>query len=513
MLFYLAVDCFDWGMKAIIVLVLSLCLTMLFGGRSFAASCVDIEFVFARGSGAAYQQSDEWQAFRRVMTKMADRISMTSYRFVDVDYPAVAVSSPGVAVGAYISAGKYYQFGRSVSAGVSWLQNYYNRTMSACPITRWVLAGYSQGAMVVANAVRGFRPDRVIYVGLIGDPQTYLPEGRGLLPDACLGRNYSGYRVYVPTCRTYKGSLGARNPYQYGDLVGKYGLWCARDDYICGSSSSLLKNAGHTQYISLGSYAQLSYLVQQKLTTSYFELAGVRMAVPESEIYAILNQEEYFGRPDDIITLSAAMSFSFAGEIKRYEWAIDDCDFAIGEDEISLVFPLGQHEVRLRITDRVGAQAEAVAHVSILDDFTDVRLAAPVVLAERQADAVYFSWHGAPVGAAYLLVRLNNLDLDYVSAEELVVGVHDLEINEDDVLSVAWMDDDMNVGEEYVVREVDVPEVETLSHEQELRPKDSNVEIQNAPQTGIKSGLITAPVAMVIVGVALIKNTRHLRDG
>ena len=47
------------GMKKIFILVLSLLGVLLFGGQSFAASCVDVEFVFARGSGGVYQENVE----------------------------------------------------------------------------------------------------------------------------------------------------------------------------------------------------------------------------------------------------------------------------------------------------------------------------------------------------------------------------------------------------------------------------------------------------------------------
>ena len=501
-------------MKQIIAIALSVVFGLLFARSSLAAECVDVEFVFARGSGGVYQASNEYAAFKRNLTKMTDRVSMASFRFTDVDYPAVAIDSPSVAIGAYISAGKYYAFGNSVAAGVTWLRNYYVRTMAQCHTTRWVLAGYSQGAMVVAQAVRSFRADRVIYIGLIGDPQLSLPEGSGLLPDACLGRNYAEYRVYAPVCWTHKGSLGARNPYQYGDLAGKYGLWCARNDYICGSSASLLNNSGHTQYVDLGSYAQLSYLVQQKMMMSRVELLRVGSDATEAEIYALLGQEEYWGGPNDEIYLSAAMSFSLAGEIVRYEWAVDEGDYVVGDMDWRQMFPVGTYEVRLRVTDRNGQQAEAVARVIITEEIVDNRLAPPVVLAERQGDAVYFSWHEVPNGGEYLLIRLNGVDLDYVRARDLVVGIHDLRINDEDMLAVAWMDAEMNVGEEHLVKISEVAEVEVLSHEQELWPKDDNVQIIDAPNTGIDTNEVSSSLVLVtLVLCVAIKNTRHLRDG
>ena len=504
-------------MKKILIIIFCVVGSLLFGRRASAASCVDIEFVFARGSGGVHVENVEYQTFMRVMTKMADRIGMASYRFTDVDYPAVSVSIPANAIGAYISAGKYYEFGKSVSAGVNWLTNYYGKTMRSCPTTRWVLAGYSQGAMVVAQAAQGFRADRVIYIGLVADPQTNLPEGRGIIPDACLGRNYSPYRVFVPVCRTSKGRLGARNPYQYGDLAGKYGLWCGRNDYVCGSTASLLNNSGHTQYGNAGSYMQMSYLVQQKLTSSTSPvLRSVRAVAAEAELYAFLNQDEFLARPEDEITISAEASFSINSRIVSYEWAIDGGDYFVGENILRQKFPLGAHEVKMRITAPDGQRAEAIASVSVRDDFAEELLPAPVVLAERQADAVYFSWHDAPDGAKYLLVRLNGLDLDYVSVRDGVVGIHDLEINDGHILSVAWMDNELNIGNESAVKITDIAEVDVLTHEQVLKPKDPEAENANAPQTGIEIiniELLGIVIIFIIAVMLAIKNTRHLRDG
>ena len=499
------IDRFARGMKKLFILLFAVMGAFLWGGCVSAASCADVEFVFARGSGGVYQENVEYQTFKRVMTKMADRIGMASYRFTDVDYPAVSVSDPITnALGAYISAGKYYKFGRSVNAGVSWLRDYYTQTMQSCPTTRWVLAGYSQGAMVVAQAAQRFRADRIIYIGLVADPQLNLPEGRGLLPDACLGRNYSEYRVFVPNCRTHTGRLGTRNPYQYGELVGKYGLWCGKNDYVCGSTASPLNNSGHTQYVEAGSYLQMSYLVFQRMTTSRVELQSMRTVAAESEIYAMLAQDEYYARPGDEVEISAESSFSFGADIVRYEWAVDDGDYLLGEAVWRQQFALGTHEVKLRITNSAGAQSEATASVVIAESFDGYVLPAPEVLAERQADAVYFSWSTAPAEAKYLLVRLNGFDLACVGADEAVVGVHDLEINDDDVLSVAWADEDWNVGAEFVVKISAVTEVETLTHEQTLQPKDPEQEFFNAPQTGVDIDSFWALALAMICAVGVV---------
>ena len=78
------------------------------------SECRDIEFVFARGSGAERMASAEWTAFRDEMSRLAG-FKNYSYRVSDLDYPAVSVQKPFTnALGALVSAGQYYKFGQSV---------------------------------------------------------------------------------------------------------------------------------------------------------------------------------------------------------------------------------------------------------------------------------------------------------------------------------------------------------------------------------------------------------------
>ena len=76
--------------------------------------CAEVQFVFARGSGATRNESNEWQAFRDAMSAFAAR-RQYSFAVTDLDYPAVSVTNPVTNVlGAYVSAGQYYKFGQSV---------------------------------------------------------------------------------------------------------------------------------------------------------------------------------------------------------------------------------------------------------------------------------------------------------------------------------------------------------------------------------------------------------------
>ena len=79
-----------------------------------ASDCADIQFVFARGSGAMRNESGEWRAFEDAMSVFARKRNY-SFAVTDLDYPAISVTSPFTnALGAVVSAGQYYKFGQSV---------------------------------------------------------------------------------------------------------------------------------------------------------------------------------------------------------------------------------------------------------------------------------------------------------------------------------------------------------------------------------------------------------------
>ena len=79
-----------------------------------SANCADIQFVFARGSGATRNESSEWRAFADAMSVFARKRNY-NFAVTDLDYPAVSVSDPFTnALGAVVLAGQYYKFGQSV---------------------------------------------------------------------------------------------------------------------------------------------------------------------------------------------------------------------------------------------------------------------------------------------------------------------------------------------------------------------------------------------------------------
>ncbi|MBR2725131.1 cutinase family protein [Candidatus Saccharibacteria bacterium] len=230
-----------------------------------AVSCPDLRVVFARGSGGERWSDKNYLEYKNTIeTKL--KTTDLKYEFIDLDYPAVAIGLDKLSttVGALFGAGEAYEFGDSVNAGVDSLSNLVNS--SSCPNTRYVLGGYSQGAMVVSKSLEKLNANKIIYAATFGDPKIYLPEGEGLMPAACRGDNLSDYRKYVPDCQAYIGLLGAYIPYEPEALVGKVGTWCNKRDIFC---SSRLSVSDHLGYIADDLYEDASRVIFDKITKTY----------------------------------------------------------------------------------------------------------------------------------------------------------------------------------------------------------------------------------------------------
>lgn len=241
--------------------------------------CDEVQFLFARGSGEVLD-GPSYQAWRSSIENALYGLDL-QYSFFELgsdpnsehQYPAVAVAGSwagiGNLIGAYISAGSAFEFGASVIEGVGELSEYLSNYSAVCSQTKYVLGGYSQGAMVNTKALPKLDASKIIYVANFGDPKTYLPEGQGRIPDACLGKNLSSYRAYVSDCHAYKGILGAENPYQPANYIGKLGLWCNEHDIMCSSGISL---DDHTSYVSRGLYQNAAEVIAMKVRAAFLKL-------------------------------------------------------------------------------------------------------------------------------------------------------------------------------------------------------------------------------------------------
>ena len=228
-----------------------------------ATGCPELRVVFARGSGGELNGDQNFIAFRDAIVSKLNTTSIR-YEVIDLDYPAIGISDPKVLAGAYFGAGEAYEFGKSVKSGVEKLDNLVNG--GECPGTKYVVGGYSQGAMVVSRTIPRLRSERVIYAATFGDPKIYLPEGAGLFPDACKERNLSDYRMYVPDCYAYRGMLGANEPYEPADFIGKVGTWCNKGDIFCSSHFNI---SDHVAYVREGLYEDASKVIFDKICRAF----------------------------------------------------------------------------------------------------------------------------------------------------------------------------------------------------------------------------------------------------
>lgn len=229
-----------------------------------ADSCPDLRIVFARGSGGDRWSDQNYLAFKNTIE---EKIKTTNLKhdFIDLDYPAIGIGleNLGVALGAYLGAGDAYKFGESVDTGVKNLTAMVN---GSCKNTKYVIGGYSQGAMVISKALKKLNAERVVYAATFGDPKIYLPEGKGLIPPACRNQNLSDYRMYVPDCQAYKGLLGAYTPYAPKSLAGRVGTWCNKRDIFC---SSHLSVSDHTAYVAENLYEDASRVIFDKIAQAF----------------------------------------------------------------------------------------------------------------------------------------------------------------------------------------------------------------------------------------------------
>ena len=260
-----------------------------------AIKCKDVEFIFARGSGSGFNGRNE-TAWRTGLTEQLKQTGLT-YDFYELgretydgaSYPAVSVgfdnwwSVLNTASAAFDAAG-VGAFNRSVEEGVTETIGRIRAVSSSCPYTKFVLGGYSQGALVVDRAAKAIAADKslnsagtsgaekIAYVATFGDPNLYLPEGYGLNPPACRGENFSNYRVFAPDCRAHAGLLGTNNPYGPDELLkrGRVGLWCTKKDIFCSETLDFSDLIGdHLSYRDNGLYYSAAKTIVKKVLEFY----------------------------------------------------------------------------------------------------------------------------------------------------------------------------------------------------------------------------------------------------
>jgi hypothetical protein len=192
-----------------------------------------------------------------------------------------------------------FSYGESVRLGVQELQNYINTRLATCPRTFFALGGYSQGAQVIGDTLVTLPVEidvQVIFSTMYGDPKLYLPEGIGLHPDACRGKNLSAYRAFAPICQTFEGVLGGRKPYVQKFQEQKVATYCNPLDMICGSTGNVLSWDGHTTYIEDGHFWDGARRILEAVTTTLpalfipeFTLYSPNLVTPGQDVAIVLD--------------------------------------------------------------------------------------------------------------------------------------------------------------------------------------------------------------------------------
>lgn len=249
--------------KKILLSILILLGTIPIIPPAHAENCNDLELIFTRGSGEIQNENRSFQEF---INSLEPKLKTTTlkYKFIDLDYPAIAVNDFGIMLGAFISGGTAYEYGKSMDIGAENLKNLVNS--HPCKNTKFILAGYSQGAMIISRVLNELDSEKIIYTATFGDPKLYLPEGEGFYPDACRNKNLSDYRKYVPDCHAFEGLLGSYRPYEPENFVGKLGTWCNKQDIMCSSAFNL---DDHVSYVDDGLYDDASKIIFDKISKTF----------------------------------------------------------------------------------------------------------------------------------------------------------------------------------------------------------------------------------------------------
>jgi hypothetical protein len=256
------------GAAAIAAVVVACCAPSALGGPAAAAAgvpvCAAVDVVFARGSGQPLGYREAPRFFQKLTARLGSAGPVATYELGTESHGGARYPAAGVGVDsaqeivnvldAWSGApGGTYR--ASVQAGAIELSAYLAERAAACPTERVVVGGYSQGAQTVGDGLARTSPaalERVAFVALFGDPQLYLPEGKGLVPPACRGGTRSPWRRGNVGCLTDNGILGARQPYLPGALVARTGSWCDRNDPICNGNIADLAHSTHSHYSDAG---------------------------------------------------------------------------------------------------------------------------------------------------------------------------------------------------------------------------------------------------------------------
>lgn len=224
----------------VFALAVSITGTLAYAPQAEAASgCPPYEVIGARGSGQngktllgeTNYMGPEVHDFFAALQQLIGKGVVKGY---GVRYPAVTIGpleSPANFLGAGLRIGFLGKYTDSVSEGTKDVKGQINARHARCPDTRFILAGYSQGAQAIGKVLENTHFDPLIAAGvLFGDPyfnaDSWSSRAVAASSSSRLGgADPSGY-----------GILGVRGEWPES-LHGRVFSYCHYHDWICNSSN------------------------------------------------------------------------------------------------------------------------------------------------------------------------------------------------------------------------------------------------------------------------------------
>lgn len=303
--------------------------------RSWRAPCVDVLFVGARGSGQT--STDEHEMGQQVSSALAaysSRVSGRRIAYWPVNYESHDVGVlVNVAVAALGGVKKYF---KGMDQGVNDAIDVLARRSKMCPLERYVLAGYSQGAMVIHRVVTelddktrvGYpRVDGILLIA-DGDRLSKPSEHRrGSAPGDARGLTWRfvGVSQLITDHDATIRQLGPRWAERTYSVCDRGDIVCDANHVFSGATWMLKIVAGvriHTKH----------YLGSDAVVSSARAIARETMAHPPSVPMTILPDE----LPHAVVGIPYSVTFEGSGGVSDYKFE------AFGTSQLPFGFTLSE---------------------------------------------------------------------------------------------------------------------------------------------------------------------------
>jgi fibronectin type 3 domain-containing protein len=376
-------------------------------------TCTPYTFLGSRGSGERLQDNggygptvDDFRAH------VSARLGATQVTPWPNPYAAVGVLEAILnAIGhgsTYALPFQLTTYRMSVNEGVRLLRTKIQDVIAACASTKIILAGYSQGGQVSAEAYQQLttaQSAHVLGMALFGEP-LFNPKSlsaRG---------NHSERRYGLLTF------LGARKRSEFRE-PGKVFSYCRRGDVVCQGLGSGTGTAEHGKYPTDGDEADaLTYT--ERAANDINQLAHPGSGVPKAAV--TVPAEAYPGVP---VELSGEGSLDSNGAPLSYAWDVDGNGYgaAGSSPDTTAVFAApGDRTVRLRVANPAGTTAVATATVHVIADPGPPGVPTAVRSTPLpDGSGATLSWEPPASGGpfdSYALVETNGVERYVIGAQE-----------------------------------------------------------------------------------------------